>query len=67
MAVYSCTGPDGRPGYLWGEPGQAVATECHVYTEGDEKGRAAALRLAVRDEVKAKGPVASETTVPLAR
>lgn len=67
MAVYSCTGPDGRPGYLWGEQGQGVATECHVYDQGDEKGRAAALRLAIRDEVTAKGPAAEETTAPLVR
>lgn len=67
MAVYSCTGPDGRPGYLWAVQGQAVATECHVYTPGDEKGRAAALRLAIRDEVAAKGPAAEETTAPLVR
>lgn len=65
MAVYSCTGPDGRPGYLWGEQGQGVATECHVYDEGDEQGRKTALRLAIRDQVASKGAVAQETTVPL--
>lgn len=49
MAVRSCTGPQGQPGYQWVPEKGDVVTECHVYVPNDQGSRTAALRAAIRD------------------